>query len=148
MGRLSWLLLPVLLVSCAYLFGGTQEIMVTTANGKPAACTLKNAAGQWHATTPQTVKIKTSATDLKISCAAKSLRAYKAVKADASHVYPATITVYMKAKRRTDAPDDNDETSQPAASSGDDMDSAAASKPLNTLPEDEDDESDVEIIRH
>jgi hypothetical protein len=66
---LSVSLVCVLASSCATIIKGpSQEVKITTAPIQKAHCTLTNAEGNWSATTPATVNIKKSKTDLQIDC--------------------------------------------------------------------------------
>ena len=151
MGRLSWLLVPVLLTSCAYLPGwNSHKFLITTANGKPAYCAVKNKIGEWRGYTGTPIKISSAqGGDLRVSCAMNGLRGGKIIRVAGGKSYPDNVMVTMHVRKKTNEstadnpplPKDNDEAA--GDFSGDDFQDT---RPLNALPETSDD--DVVIIKH
>lgn len=163
MSKFVWLLLPVVLASCAY-FQSDKEILVTTANGKPAYCTLKNNAGTWRGYSGKPIKIAKEADgNLKVSCAINNYRASKTIKPDSKNKYPDYVMVTMRPKKvATNAAADNDDSgndNESMSSPKDNDDNSSTnhtddaqdmgSKPLNILPDaPENEEEDVIITKH
>ncbi len=154
MMKLSWLLLPVLLASCAYISGwNSHKITVNTANGKPAYCLVKNnAGGQWRGYTGKPLWISDEAGgDLRITCAMNGLRGGKIIRVAGGKAYPDYVMINMHAMKKAAAgkdnsqslPKDNDEEINDF--SGDDVQDL---RPLNKLPSDPDEDNEVVIIKH
>ena len=59
----------LLLSGCATIIAGDdQQIMVTSAPGEGANCSLQNAEGTWNVTTPGSVNVQRSKTDIQVRC--------------------------------------------------------------------------------
>lgn len=55
--------------SCASIIqGSTDSVNINTTANHPAMCELKNERGTWSVTSPNTVAVKKSKTDLTVSC--------------------------------------------------------------------------------
>src|SRR5579862_7401763 len=61
--------LAVGLSGCASIIkGGTQDIAISTPPTAGALCSLSNSAGNWQISTPGSLSVERSATDIKIQC--------------------------------------------------------------------------------
>jgi len=157
MRKIYLLLVLLTLPSCAYLMGtDTHELTVTTSDGRPAYCTLKNKTGIWRGYTGKPIMINPKPNgNLRLSCVMNSKRASKLIRANAKKGYPDHVMVNMYVKKKAvsedsaASPKDNDEETGSDLSGDDALEDQDSSQPLNILPDPpKDEEEEVIIIKH